>query len=156
MAIDPHWAIRVSTAMGRMAEVFDTPLTTERVDAYVEALADIPAEALEVASKVFIAGSKWFPKPIEWRHAAEAWERIVEEEKQRRRSIHRERTLMLTAAEDHELCSPEENLEQVRAIRNQFRYLVAKPLDNRPHNRERTEAGPEIPPAPGGHRHGAR
>jgi len=42
--------------MGRMAEVFDTPLTTERVDAYVEALADIPAETLEVASKVFIAG----------------------------------------------------------------------------------------------------
>ena len=134
MTVDPQWAALFATALGRLAEVFDAPLTAERVDAYTEALGDLRAVALEAGAKTIIRTSKWFPKPVEWREAAEQWE--AEEAERRRLAWKNSRPLALPGPEDR-LLTHEEKRTKVRAIIEQFRYIVnRKPLENRPHNRD--------------------
>jgi len=131
MAIDQEWARRVAAALDMLAEVYEVSLTEIRVAAYIESLSDLRASALEAGANMIRDTSKWFPKPIEWREAAERWE--IKEAERRRAARENSRPLALPGPGMGPV-SREKVLTDVRAIREQFKYLVNRPLEDRPHN----------------------
>jgi len=66
-------AERFAVCLARLTEVFRVDLTPSLAESYWEALAAWPIEALEGAAKALIAGSRFFPKPVEWADAAAQW-----------------------------------------------------------------------------------
>jgi hypothetical protein len=145
MVIDQQWARRVAGALDMLGEVFEIALTQTRIEAYIESLSDLRAEALEGGARMIRDTQKRFPKPVEWREAAEKWER--EEAERQQIAWERSRPFALPGPEGR-LCTHEENMTNVRAIIEQMRYVVNhKPLEDRPHNRQ--AAGRAVlPPAP--------
>ena len=55
------------TAFYVLGEVFDTPISELRVEAYLEALIDLPIEAVLLAMKAHVKTATFFPKPGELR-----------------------------------------------------------------------------------------
>jgi hypothetical protein len=52
-----------------LAEVFGESLSDPRIEAYFQALEDLPIESIERAAKILLGSSRFFPKPVEIREA---------------------------------------------------------------------------------------
>jgi hypothetical protein len=59
---------RVAKMISALAVVLGEPLTPERMEGYLGALADVPAEALKAGIRRASQHATWFPKPAEIRH----------------------------------------------------------------------------------------
>jgi hypothetical protein len=64
--------------LGRLGKVFDRTLDADTLDAYWEALRDLPLEALRARAETCIRVAKFFPKPRELRENPEGERRVVD------------------------------------------------------------------------------
>lgn len=76
---------RFAVVLATLAEVFRVDVTESLAEAYWRALREWPIESLEAGGRVLIASARFFPRPVEWGDAADAWlhDRQVSERRRR-------------------------------------------------------------------------
>lgn len=86
--IDPDDRLQFGEAMFALAAAFNEPMSKLRAEAYFDALSDLPMEAANVAVRLAMRQSRFFPKPVELReliegspdgHADKAWGELIRE-----------------------------------------------------------------------------
>ena len=79
---------RFVRAATTLAAVFRIEVDDLLLEAYWVALRRLPAEALEAGARWAIATLHFFPRPVEWAEAAEAWMKAkAEAERRKRRAL---------------------------------------------------------------------